>query len=195
MWEYRVAGNVEELCKLGKQGWELVAALVVKDQERYVLKKRGGDLQHRFTVEQRRAFFESKSTGSRTTEGSARLLNPHIASLVRRIGHTEMLLLADKGFPVPNLEMVVDVSVFPDVPTIPQVLVALRHEFDFDRMILAQEMREASPSRVKELERMHPDVPLEAMPHDEFKCVAACCKGCIRTGDAAPYSNLILVCG
>ena len=38
-------------------------------------------------------------------------------------------------------------------------------------------------------------LPLEAVPHLEFKQLARYAVGCIRTGDSAPYANCLVVGG
>ena len=104
-----------------------------------------------------------------------------------------MLLVADRGFPVPSLPVVVDISLTTDIPTIPQVLAAILPDLPADRLIVAEEQELASPGRWRE----HRDgaLPVEAIPHLEFKQLARYAVGCIRTGDAAPYANVLVVGG
>jgi D-ribose pyranase len=104
-----------------------------------------------------------------------------------------MLLIADRGFPIPPLPVVVDISLAADIPTISQVLAAVLPDLPADRLILAEEQQLASPARWQE----HQQGPLrvEAVPHLEFKRLARYAVGCIRTGDAAPYVNVLLVGG
>ena len=54
------------------------------------------------------------------------ILNPHIAGLLARVRHTNTLVIADRGFPFwPTIETV-DISLVDDVPTVLQVLTAIR---------------------------------------------------------------------
>jgi D-ribose pyranase len=89
--------------------------------------------------------------------------------------------------------MVVDISLTADIPTIPQVLAAILPDLPADRLIVAQEQQMLSPARWKE----HQDgpLPVEAVPHLEFKQLARYANGCIRTGDSVPYANVLLVGG
>lgn len=116
-----------------------------------------------------------------------------MAALIRRVNHTQMLLVADRGFPVPALPYVIDLSLTADIPTIPQVLAAIAPDLPMDRLILAEEQQAASPERWAEHQRG--PVRVEALPHLEFKRLAAHAVGCIRTGDAAPYANVLIVGG
>ena len=57
------------------------------------------------------------------------ILNPHLLSLLARVRHTNTLVLADRGFPFwPQLETV-DLSLVDDLPTVLDVLNALRPNF------------------------------------------------------------------
>ena len=56
------------------------------------------------------------------------ILNPHILSLLARVRHTNALVIADRGFPFwPDLETV-DISLADDIPSVLQVLAALRED-------------------------------------------------------------------
>ena len=202
MWEYRWIEAEDCLADLGEQGWELNAACSQEGGRTRFYLKRPMRLVERFTAEQReRALSGSEDAADRgqssevTVPLTSALLNAPLAALVRRLGHTDMLLLADKGFPIPELPHYLDLALSPGIPTIPQVIAAVRSDFSFDRVLIASEMSSASPGRVEELREALPDVPVEAMPHTTFKRVAATARGAVRTGDTAPYANLILVCG
>ncbi|MBN1919082.1 MAG: D-ribose pyranase [Verrucomicrobia bacterium] len=123
-----------------------------------------------------------------------RLLNSMLAGALREIGHTQMLLLADKGFPVPPGVETIDLALTDNVPTILDVIRAITADFDFDRVLITDEMRELSPERPNELEALTKK-PFETFPHVAFKHLAAHARLAIRTGDATPYANCILVCG
>ncbi len=185
-WEYLRVSEEPDLASLGRDGWELVA---LRGAE-WIFKRPEPDPAERFTREQRRAALEDPEGHRAVTR---HLLNPEVAALARRVNHTQMLLLADRGFPVPPLPCVVDLSLTADIPTVPQVLVAVLPDLPADRLIAAEEMRAASPARWEE----HARGPLrvEAVAHAEFKRLARYAVGCIRTGDSAPYANVLLVGG
>jgi D-ribose pyranase len=185
-WQYlRIAGE-PDLDTLGSEGWELVA---IRGEE-WLLKRPAPHPMERFTLEQRTAALSAAP--ARHAE-SRRLLNPQIASLIRQVNHTQMLLLADRGFPVPPLPRIIDISLTTDVPTIPQVLAAILPDLPADRIIVAQEQQHLSPGRWKEHEEG--PLPVETVPHLELKQLAGYAVGCIRTGDSVPYANVLLVGG
>jgi D-ribose pyranase len=189
-WEYKLVERAEmrtSLDALGKDGWELVLV----EPAGGLFKRPKPSPVERFTAEQRAAVFAG--TYPHAPEPRSKLLNPELAALVRRIGHTDMLLIADGGFPMPREPMqTIDLSLMPGVPSIPQVLEAVRLDFHFDRIIAAEEMIGASPARDAELRGLG-KYGQERIPHLEFKKLAAKCKCAIRTGDNTAYANIIVV--
>jgi D-ribose pyranase len=185
-WQYRRLAGEQDLDQLGAQGWELVA---IRGDE-WLFKRPAPDPSERFTLEQRTAALASRAPGP---SENRRLLNPQIAALIRQVNHTQMLLVADRGFPIPPLPVVVDISLTTDIPTIPQVLAAILPDLPADRIIVAQEQQLLSPARWQE----HQDnpLPVETLPHLEFKHLARFAAGCIRTGDSVPYANVLVVGG
>jgi D-ribose pyranase len=185
-WQYRRVSGQPELEALGAEGWELVA---IRGEE-WLFKRPAPDPTERFTLEQRTAALGAPA--AHAAEGR-RLLNPQVAALIRQVNHTQMLLIADRGFPVPSLPVVIDISLTTDVPTIPQVLAAILPDLPADRLIVAEEQLAASPRRWQE--HQEGPLPVEAVPHLEFKQLARYAVGCIRTGDAVPYANVLVVGG
>lgn len=195
LWEYRTEGADADLNALGADGWELVSALPDGAGARLYLKREGSDPASRFTEEQKQAFFAGRGAEARQAAGPPPLLNPEVAAIVRRVRHTEMLLLADQGFPVPDVPLSCDLSLRPGIPTILDVLETIEGHFHADRIILAEEMQAASPARVAELRERWPGLALEFHSHHAFKAFARHAKASIRTGDPVPYANVILVSG
>jgi D-ribose pyranase len=185
-WEYRRTEGRPNLEALGREGWELVAL----DGAEWIFKRPAADPTERFTLEQRESALKD-AAGHRAI--TRHLLNPEVAALIRHVNHTQMLLIADRGFPIPPLPKVIDLSLIADVPTIPQVLTAILPDLPLDRLIVASEQEIASPSRWREHHAGGRRV--EAVPHLEFKGMARHAVGCIRTGDSTAYGNVLLVGG
>lgn len=67
------------------------------------------------------------------------ILNPHVLDLLARVRHTNTLVIADRGFPFwPQIETV-DVSLVDDVPTVLQVVAAVRAHTTFGKAWMANE--------------------------------------------------------
>jgi D-ribose pyranase len=121
------------------------------------------------------------------------ILNPSVLHLLARIRHTNTLVIADRGFPFwPQIETV-DLSLVDGIPTVLQVVDALRPNFVVGRVFAADEFRRVNAAAVQEaLASRFAGVPLVFEPHVEFKKRVPAAIGLIRTGDTVQYANLIL---
>lgn len=123
------------------------------------------------------------------------ILHPDLSHLIAAIGHTDYLVLADKGFPVPKDVYRINLGFMDDHPTVLQVLQGISSEMIIDRIIITQEMEDISPERVKALKNGYPSIRFEKVSHAELKDLAKQAKGVVKTGDTCPYANLIIVSG
>ena len=121
------------------------------------------------------------------------ILNPHVLDLLARVRHTNTLVIADRGFPFwPQIETV-DVSLVDGVPTVLQVLDALRAHAIFGNAWMANEfLRENDQPTQKRFRAALEGVSLKFEPHVEFKKRVPDAVGLIRTGDTTQYANVIL---
>jgi D-ribose pyranase len=121
------------------------------------------------------------------------ILNPAVNSLISRVRHTNTLVIADRGFPFwPQIETV-DISLVDGIPTVIEVLEAIRANFSVGRIFMAEEFRAVNDEKVRlEFERAAAGVPVIFEPHVDFKKRVPRAVGLIRTGDAVQYANLIL---
>ena len=121
------------------------------------------------------------------------LLNPHVLSLIARIRHTNTLVIADRGFPFwPTIETV-DLSLVDDVPTVLQVVTALRSNYIVGRAFMASEfVANNTKERVDAFNRALEGVTITREPHVDFKKRVPHAIGLIRTGDTTQYANMIL---
>lgn len=121
------------------------------------------------------------------------ILNPHVLSLIARVRHTNTLVIADRGFPSwPHVETV-DISLVDDVPTVRQVLMALKENFLWGAAFMADEFRaENGESTLKEYSNLVAPAAIRFEPHVEFKKRVPQAIGLIRTADTTQYGNIIL---
>ncbi len=121
------------------------------------------------------------------------ILNPAVIGLLARIRHTNTLVIADRGFPFwPQIETV-DISLVDDIPTVLEVLRAVRPNFIIGRAWMAEEFRRENGAEVQQrFTAALEGVPLEFEPHDMFKDRVPAAVGLIRTGDTIQYANMII---
>lgn len=124
------------------------------------------------------------------------ILNPHVLSLLARVRHTNALVIADRGFPFwPGVETV-DLSLVDGVPTVLQVLAAVRQNHVIAEAFMAEEFRrENNRATQRAFARALAGVALTHEPHAELKKRVPGAIGLIRTGDTVQYANMILVSG
>ena len=123
------------------------------------------------------------------------ILHPELAHVLASSGHTDYLLISDRGFPAPPEPQRIDLALVDDKPTVLDVLVAIDAEWSIDRVLITEEMTLVSPQRVAELEALLPNVLFETVSHIDLKRLGHGAKATIRTGDSCPYANLIIVSG
>lgn len=123
------------------------------------------------------------------------ILHPQLNRILSETGHTDMLTICDKGFPVPlNVERV-DLALSDNLPTVMDVLKAVNDEFIIDRIIVTEEMIQASPDRYAQIKHKFPEGSIMVLPHARFKQVCTESRAVIRTGDSTPYANVIILSG
>ena len=121
------------------------------------------------------------------------ILNPQINSLLARVRHTNTLVIADRGFPFWPMIETVDISLVDGIPTVLDVLGALRPNFVIGKAWMAKEFlqhnnaqtRAAFAGALKGIQVTHE-------PHVQFKKRVPAAIGLIRTGDTTQYANMIL---
>ncbi|MDR0651912.1 MAG: D-ribose pyranase [Synergistaceae bacterium] len=123
------------------------------------------------------------------------ILNRDIAAELSKMGHTDLLLIADAGLAIPNTTKVIDVSLDVNVPTSVDVLKIILKHFSVEKIILSQATNDVSPSRKKEfMDCLGSDMPCETVPHPVLRDeMTKEVKFAIRTGDFTAHSNIILV--
>ena len=127
---------------------------------------------------------------------SIRILNPQLLSLLARVRHTNALVIADRGFPFwPEIETV-DLSLMNDIPTVLQVLAALKPDFHALQAYMAREfLKQNRPATRAAFAKGLSGIPVTHEPHIQFKKRVPGAIGLVRTGDTIQYANLILVSG
>ena len=121
------------------------------------------------------------------------ILNPRLNGLLSRVRHTNTLVIADRGFPFwPQIETV-DISLVDGIPTVLQVLAAVRANFTAGHAWMAREFVKHNNKTVQAAFAQALDgIPLTHEAHVQFKKRVPTAIGLIRTGDTIQYANMIL---
>jgi len=137
------------------------------------------------------------------------ILNSELIRVMARMGHGDLLVITDRGFPFPLHAgtATIDLSVAKNVPRFLDVVLPIVEDFEIEEVIIADETKKVSPDVHKALLRIIAekknkgnDVRIRYIPHDEFKDLVlhgaergeplACF---VKTGEFTPYANVILV--
>ena len=122
------------------------------------------------------------------------ILNPQVNSLLSRVRHTNALVIADRGFPFWPMIETIDLSLVDDIPTVLQVLGAIRLNFHVGQIHMAQEFLEQNKPDVRaRFTQSAAGIPVFYEPHVDFKKRVPQAVGLIRTADTIQYANMILI--
>ena len=123
------------------------------------------------------------------------LLQSDLSYIIATLGHLDTLVIADAGLPIPVETVRIDLALTEGVPGAIQTLKVVLDEMQVEKVILAEETKERNPKFLADVQELLPGVTLEFMSHSEFKTRTASARAVVRTGEFAPYANVILVSG
>ena len=123
------------------------------------------------------------------------IIHADLAARLAGLRHTDLLVVADSGLPVPDGVPVVDLAVVYGLPPFGPVLRAVLDEIVVEGATAATQVVEANPACHALLRDALPGTDLDLVPHEEFKRLVAGARCVVRTGEATPYANVLLRCG
>lgn len=123
------------------------------------------------------------------------IINRKISSQLSELGHTDMLVICDCGLPIPVSDRVIDISLVKGFPGFMDVFPIIISELVIEKAIVATEIIKYNSKLHEKIKETLCDIPLEYKDHDSFKRKIRHAKTFIRTGEASPYSNIILISG
>jgi D-ribose pyranase len=123
-------------------------------------------------------------------------LNREVSRVLARMGHTDSLVIADCGLPVPDGVECIDLSLALGDPTFFRVLDSVLADFKIERAVFATEAMEqntAVAARASCLSKLQ--VRVEFVAHETLKDLTRRARAVLRTGEATPYANVLLYSG
>jgi D-ribose pyranase len=124
------------------------------------------------------------------------IVNRDIAAAISKQGHTDLLMVVDAGFAIPQEVDVIDISLGENKPMVLEVLTELRKFFSVEKMVMANQTKNVSPTLFANISRAFGEgIPVETIDHSSIKEMSKTVKTVIRTGDFTAYGNVILVSG
>ncbi|GEL09159.1 D-ribose pyranase [Salisediminibacterium halotolerans] len=122
------------------------------------------------------------------------ILNRDIAEVLAKLGHTDQIVVADCGLPIPDGVKCIDLSLKLGTPSFTDVLDVVLAEMEVEHLLAAEEMKEANPGLYLHFTETY-QPPVTWVKHEQLKKDCANVKAVIRTGENTPFANVILQAG
>src|SRR2546428_13717345 len=97
------------------------------------------------------------------------ILNAELMRVITSMGHTDRLVIADSGLPIPPSVLRIDLALSSGVPTFAQTLQAALHALQVEPATVAEEVRQRSPALYQALRQLLGPTPLQHDSHQQFK--------------------------
>ncbi|HAK51679.1 MAG TPA: D-ribose pyranase [Gammaproteobacteria bacterium] len=125
-----------------------------------------------------------------------KLINHQISELIGSLGHTDEIVIADAGLPIPDETTRIDLALTRGIPSFEDTLNTVMEEMFVEKAFVSEDISEKSPEVLAFIKQtLGDDVPIEAVPHTQFKERTKSSRAIIRTGEFTPFANVILVSG
>jgi D-ribose pyranase len=121
------------------------------------------------------------------------IINSQLMAALARLRHTDIFAISDSGFPTPPGVEVIDLAVVYGVPSFDSVLAAVAAEIVVEKATMATEIYGDNAPQADRIHAHFPDVV--EVSHEDLKLMAASAQFVVRTGEATPYSNVVLQAG
>jgi D-ribose pyranase len=123
-------------------------------------------------------------------------LNREVSRVLARMGHTDSLVIADCGLPVPDGVECIDLSLALGDPTFCRVLDTVLADFRVERAVFAAEVKQHNAAVAARAACLsHEQVQVDFVAHEALKDLARRARAVIRTGEATAYANVLLYSG
>ena len=124
-------------------------------------------------------------------------LNTHLSRVIAGMGHLDRLVICDSGLPIPPGKAVVDLALTAGIPRFLDTLRVVLEELQVEGAVVAEELEARGNGTYGQLQALLTGVPLQKVPHEEFKRLSGAdnVAAFVRTGEATPYANVMLVSG
>jgi D-ribose pyranase len=123
-------------------------------------------------------------------------LNRDISRVLASMGHTDSIVIADCGLPVPHGVECIDVSLALGDPPFLNVLDTVLADLKVERAVFASESQEHNSALVSQASKIAGEVVrVEFVAHEKLKELSRYARAVIRTGEATPFASVILYSG
>lgn len=118
------------------------------------------------------------------------ILNSDISKVLSDLGHTDQIIIADCGLPVPKHVKKIDLALELGTPNFESVYEVVMKHMNVQKLIFAHEIKQENQTLYNRLDLN--GIETEFISHEIFKKLSHKAIAVIRTGEATPYANVIL---
>ncbi|HRV93045.1 MAG TPA: D-ribose pyranase [Anaerolineae bacterium] len=125
-----------------------------------------------------------------------KILNAELNHAIASMGHGDLMIVCDAGFPIPSTAWRIDLAITQDVPDLETILSLISEDFIAEKVSYAAEMAENNPPLLAKVQRLFPASEHAPIPHLQILGeMAAKAKVIVRSGAFDPWGNILLYSG
>lgn len=124
------------------------------------------------------------------------ILNAQLSGALATLGHTDLILVVDAGFPIPRDAQRVDLAIAQNLPDLRTVISLIADEIIVEGVVRADDVTSNNPKLDEWLLTRFTDAEFSTRTHaDMLGELARQAKVIVRTGAFEPWGNIGLFCG
>ncbi len=124
------------------------------------------------------------------------ILNAELNHAIASMGHGDLMIVCDAGFPIPLDAWRVDLAIVQDIPDLSTILTAIAGDFVAEKVGYADTLPTYNAPLLATVQRLFPDSDHYMTAHETILGeLAAKAKVIVRTGAFDPWGNIVLHSG
>lgn len=126
------------------------------------------------------------------------ILNAELSKAIAMMGHGDLFMVCDAGFPIPLDRWRIDLAVTRNIPDLYTVLDLVIAELSVEKVLYADMLQEYNQPLLQRLRELFTGTgaEMEAVPNERvLGDMARDAKVIVRTGAFNPWGNIGLICG
>ena len=124
------------------------------------------------------------------------IINDRLSHAIAAMGHGDLMMIVDAGFPIPKDAERIDLSIIAGEPSLDLVYRAISAELIVEKIHFAEEVPIHNLPMFETLKRWFDERDFEPVPHESLLGDFACrAKTIVRTGALDPWGNIVLRSG
>lgn len=125
------------------------------------------------------------------------VLNSGLSRIIASMGHTDKLVICDSGLPIPKNSDIIDLALTKNIPRFMDTLKVILEELKVEEAIVTNELVKSNGKYFKEISSLLNGTRIKKVNHEKFKEITRNGGNVtfVRTGEATPYANIILISG